>query len=245
MKPEDMIYEGKAKRVFRVADNPDEVILEFKDVLTAFNAEKKGQFSGKGPLNLKITAYIFNYLGLREIPHHMVEVIDDRHMRAVKTEIIPLEVVVRNTLAGSTAKRLGFSEGMELKNPLVEFYLKSDDLGDPFVSDDQILAFEWVSGQDLKEIKTKALEVNSALKNLFSEIGIRLVDFKIEYGRARDGKILLSDEITPDSCRLWDAQTGEKLDKDRFRRDLGGVEEAYRNIWQRLQEREKSGKNRS
>lgn len=230
----EMIYEGKAKKIFRLPNEPDNVLMEFKDSLTAFNALKKGSFESKGPVNRDIASLIFAHLKKRGIDSHWVRDEGDRSMVARKVEIIPLEVVVRNVLAGSTAKKMGIEEGKVLPRPLVEFYYKNDALQDPFVSDDQVEIFDIATAADIKELKQKALQVNEAIKELFGSAGLRLVDFKIEFGKDSKGRILLADEITPDCCRLWDAKTGEKMDKDRFRRDLGDVKESYEEVLKRL-----------
>ncbi|MCX7977689.1 MAG: phosphoribosylaminoimidazolesuccinocarboxamide synthase [Bdellovibrionaceae bacterium] len=230
-----MLYEGKAKKVYSVDAEPSLVLIEFKDSLTAFNAQKKGEFSGKGRLNRDIAASIFGFLHKQGIPTHFVRVDGERSILARRVQIIPLEVVVRNVMAGSTAKKLGLPEGRPLKAPLVEFYLKNDALQDPFVSEDQILVLEIADQKTLEKLKNLALRVNTELKHFFAELDLDLVDFKIELGRDSEGNIILADEISPDSCRLWDRKTGERLDKDRFRRDLGGVREAYQQVWQRIQ----------
>ena len=233
----DFLYEGKAKRIFSVAGDNAKVWLEFKDDLTAFNAEKKGSFDDKGVINRNIASLIFNYLQQFQVPHHWVTDIGEREMVVDKVEIIPLEVVVRNVLAGSTAKKFAIEEGSPLEKPLVEFFYKKDELGDPFVSDDQALMLKAASNQQqLDQLKAMALEINQYLIKLFDKAGIRLVDFKLEFGVTPEGKILLADEITPDSCRLWDKQSNEKLDKDRFRRDLGNIRESYQNVLERLTE---------
>ncbi len=209
--------------------------IEFKDSLTAFNAQKKGSFEEKGVVNKRIALLTFRYLKSRGIPSHVVADLSEREMVCEKLSIIPLEVVVRNWLAGSTAKKFALDEGTALEKPLVEFYYKKDELNDPFVSDDQALMLKTVEKQEtLNELKIKALEVNKALSDFFKAIGIRLIDFKIEFGFDKNGKILLGDEITPDSCRLWDLATLEKLDKDRFRRDLGKVAESYLEVLNRI-----------
>lgn len=234
----EMIYEGKAKKIYRWTESNDEVLVEYKDSLTAFNAQKKGEFAGKGALNRDLTTLIFHYLGREGISHHWVKNVGDRSMVCKKVSIIPLEVVVRNRLAGSTAKKFNRPEGEALKAPLVEFYYKSDDLGDPFVSDDQALFLGCVSRkEELDELRMQALKVNKAMLHMFREVGLELIDFKIELGRTADGQLLLADEISPDCARLWDMKTGEKMDKDRFRRDLGKVDESYREVWSRLERR--------
>ncbi|MBX2986416.1 MAG: phosphoribosylaminoimidazolesuccinocarboxamide synthase [Bdellovibrionaceae bacterium] len=236
MSSPELLYEGKAKKIFRLAGEPDHVLMEFKDSLTAFNALKKGSFDSKGPVNRDIASLIFAFLRGRGVDSHWVRDEGERGMVARRVEIIPLEVVVRNVLAGSTAKKLGLEEGRVLPRPLVEFYFKNDELQDPFVSDDQIEILGIASAADLAELKKQALRVNEGLKDLFHRAGLRLVDFKIEFGRDKAGKILLADEITPDCCRLWDEKTNEKMDKDRFRRDLGQVKESYEQVLQRLRQ---------
>jgi len=230
-----LMYEGKAKRIYTVEDNDSLVWMEFKDSLTAFNALKKAEMGDKGVVNRDIATFIFKYLEKNNVKTHWLESLDERDMVCKKVEIIPLEVVVRNTLAGSTAKKFAFEEGTKLNKPLVEFYYKKDELGDPFISDEQIIAFDICDSISvLQELKKQALEINELLFKLFDKININLIDFKLEFGKAPNGNILLSDEISPDSCRLWDKSTNEKMDKDRFRRDLGGVIEAYKDVLSRL-----------
>lgn len=236
MKLSEPIYEGKAKKIFAIPENDNQYLVEYKDSLTAFNAQKKGSFEDKGKINRDITSLIFQYLKKNQVDSHWISDQGDNRMVVQKVEIIPLEVVVRNTLAGSTAKKLGIDEGKKLKKPLIEFYFKKDELADPFVSDDQILMMEVASEKDIVELKAQALKVNELLQKLFLGMGIQLVDFKIEFGKTAAGKILLADEITPDCCRLWDVKTNEKLDKDRFRRDLGQVRESYVEVLKRLKE---------
>lgn len=239
----DFVYEGKAKRIYKVAGDDGRYWLEFKDDLTAFNAEKKGSFHDKGVVNRNIASLIFNYLQQFQVPHHWVADIGEREMVVEKVTIIPLEVVVRNVLAGSTAKKFAFEEGTPLEKPLVEFFYKKDELGDPFVSDDQALMLKAAESQNqLNQLKTMATEINQYLIRLFDAVGIKLVDFKLEFGVTAQGKIVLADEITPDSCRLWDKATGEKLDKDRFRRDLGNIAESYADVYERLKENLKGAK---
>lgn len=230
-----MIYEGKAKKIFET-DQKNILRIEYKDSLTAFNALKKGSFENKGRINRDIASLIFRYLEKKGISSHWVADAEPVSMMVRKVQIIPLEVVVRNTLAGSTAKKLGIAEGKVLEKPLVEFYYKDDALQDPFLSDDQIEMMQLASALEVKELKVAALKVNSELKSLFQKIDLNLIDFKIEFGRDQHSKILLADEISPDSCRLWDLKTGEKMDKDRFRRDLGGVQEAYFEVLRRLED---------
>lgn len=233
----EFTYEGKAKKIFSVVDQNDLVWLEYKDSLTAFNALKKGSFEGKGELNCLMTTLIFKYLSRQGVKTHMVSPESSREMVCQKLEIIPAEVVVRNTLAGSTAKKFGIEEGKELKKPLVEFYYKDDELQDPFMSDDQAMMMGVVSDpKNLEVLKTEALKINTLLQKFFLAIDLKLVDFKLEFGKNSDGEIVLGDEITPDSCRLWDVHSGEKMDKDRFRRDLGKVEESYSEVYNRMKE---------
>lgn len=229
-----LLYEGKAKKVWSNPADDHSVEIEFKDSLTAFNAQKKGEFKNKGAVNCEITSILFAVLDKNNIKTHWMESLGPTLIRAQKVRIIPLEVVVRNILAGSTAKKMGRTEGEALKKPLVEFYFKNDDLQDPFVSDDQILAFDIASEKDLVELKATALKVNEVLKKIFSKCDLQLVDFKIELGRNYKNELMLADEITPDCCRLWDVKTNEKFDKDRFRRDLGKVEESYIEVLERL-----------
>lgn len=232
----DQIYEGKAKKIFALQGQPDLLLHHFKNQLTAFNALKKADLDGKGELNCLMTTAIYKFLEKRNIPTHFVAALSSTEIITKKLSMIPLEVVIRNVMAGSTAKKFAIEEGTPLEAPLVEFYYKKDELNDPFVSDDQALFLKAVSSQaDLEELKRLALVVNKNLLEFFDKCGIRLVDFKLEFGRNLDGQIVLGDEISPDSCRLWDSQTQEKLDKDRFRRDLGQVKEKYEEVWSRIQ----------
>ncbi len=233
-----MIYEGKAKKVFQCSDDSEKVFLEFKDSLTAFNAQKKGSFDDKGPINRDIAVLIFKYLEKNGIRSHFLESIGERGMLVQQVTIIPFEVVVRNWLAGSTAKKLGIAEGKILKKPLVEFYLKNDDLADPFVSDDQMLMMELIKPEEIVILKELALKINGHLVSLFERMNLTLVDFKIEFGKNKKNEIILADEITPDCCRLWDKTTQEKYDKDRFRRDLGSVKESYVEVLNRMKKAE-------
>ena len=229
-----LIYEGKAKKIFQT-DKANQVLMEFKDSLTAFNALKKGEFQGKGELNCQISTLIFRWLSQSGIKHHWIETRDKNKMLVEKTEIIPLEVVVRNFMAGSLAKKLGQTEGAPLKKPIVEFYFKKDELNDPFVNDDQIIALGWADQKTLDLLKAEALKINSVLQKLFQKIDLKLIDFKTEFGRNVKGEIILSDEISPDCMRLWDEKTNKKLDKDRFRQDLGEVAESYQEVFQRIE----------
>ncbi len=232
-----LIYEGKAKKIFE--DGQDfqgqpTVIMEFKDSLTAFNAQKKGNFAQKGEINLQFSQKIFQLLSEKGISHHVVEVIDPTHVRVLKLQMLPVEVVVRNKTAGSLAKRLGYEEGVQLKKPLVEFYLKNDELQDPLLTEGQIETLEILTSSEMKQAQEVALRINQVLKDFFASVGVDLIDFKIELGKGPQGKLYLADEITPDSCRLWDQKTQEKLDKDVFRRDLGDVSEAYKKIARKI-----------
>ncbi len=231
-----LVYEGKAKILYE-GPEPGTLIQYFKDDTTAFDATKKALLEGKGVLNNRISEYIMSQLNAIGVPTHFIKRINMREQLIREVEIIPLEVVVRNVMAGSLAKRFGREEGEQLPRSIVEFYYKDDKLHDPMVSEEHILAFNWASPQDLDDVMALAIRVNDFLTGLFLGVGIRLVDFKIEFGRLWEGdfaRIILADEISPDSCRLWDMQTGEKLDKDRFRRDLGGVTEAYAEVARRL-----------
>jgi phosphoribosylaminoimidazole-succinocarboxamide synthase len=232
----ELLYEGKAKKIFSIPGEANRVRVEYKNSLTAFNALKKGEFEQKGEINREITSLIFRYLQKNGIASHWIEDLGANEMIVQKVNIIPLEVVVRNILAGSTAKKLGIEEGKKLQKPLVEFYFKNDALADPFVSDDQILMLELASEQEIKELKSKALKINELMKELFHKAGMELVDFKIEFGKDMKNQILLADEISPDCCRLWDLKTREKMDKDRFRRDLGNIKESYLEVLKRLKE---------
>ncbi|RKX48177.1 MAG: phosphoribosylaminoimidazolesuccinocarboxamide synthase [Thermotogae bacterium] len=228
----ELLYEGKAKRVFRT-ESEDLLILEFTDVATAFNGKKKGNIADKGAINNEMSVYLFNTLEDLEIPTHFVQKLGDREMLVKRVEIIPIEVVMRNIVAGSLSKRLGISEGFELETPVLEFYYKSDELGDPIINEYHIMAMKLASKMEMKKIKDLAFKINTCLINEFSKAGLKLVDFKLEFGRYK-GQIILADEISPDTCRLWDMKTNEKFDKDRFRRDLGDVEDAYKEALKRL-----------
>jgi phosphoribosylaminoimidazole-succinocarboxamide synthase len=234
----DMIYEGKAKRLYST-DDPNVVVVEYKDSFTAFNGEKRAEMSGKGRLNNLISSEIFGYIAENGVPSHFIEKTDDLRQLAVRVKIYPLEVVVRNITTGSIVKRLGVAEGMKLPRPLVEFYYKDDALGDPIVTEDHALIFGWASEDDLTRIKKITLDVNGLLKKLFEPLGVTLVDFKLEFGRDAKGVPMLADEISPDTCRFWDSSTGDRLDKDRFRKDMGNVLGAYEEIWSRLSGRQK------
>jgi phosphoribosylaminoimidazole-succinocarboxamide synthase len=228
-----LIYSGKAKNIYET-DDAQLVAMEYKDSLTAGNGEKKGSFSGKGAMNRRISDFIFKRLEERGVPTHLVETLSPTEALVKKVEIIPLEVIVRNTAAGSFSKKYGAPEGAPLKNIVVEFSLKDDALGDPMLAESHAAALGIATFEELDELKRLALKINAALLEIFGSVGLKLVDFKVEFGKTSDGSIILADEITPDSCRLWDVESSEKLDKDRFRRDLGGVEEAYREVLRRL-----------
>ena len=226
------IYEGKAKRLYET-ENPNELLMEFKDDATAFNGEKHAVISNKGPLNKRLTVLLYQMLEQKGITTHFVsDGKDDRHMIVRRSEIIPLEVVVRNYIAGSLQKRTGLVEGRKLKQPLVEFYYKDDDLGDPLLTQDHIRELDLASNDELVKLKRQALRLNEVMVPFWANCGIQLVDFKVEFGRLFPDKknIVLADEISPDTCRLWDMETGEKLDKDRFRYDLGDLETGYQKV---------------
>jgi phosphoribosylaminoimidazole-succinocarboxamide synthase len=236
MSRRNKLYEGKAKVLFE-GPEPGTIIQYFKDDATAFNAEKKGTLAGKGVINNIISEHIFKALTDIGIPNHFIKRTSMREQLIKAVEIIPVEVIVRNIAAGSLSKRLGIEEGTPLPNPLVEFCYKSDELGDPVIAEDHILTFGWADEHEIEELTFYALRVNDFLSGLFAGIGIKLVDFKLEFGRYYEGdaySTILADEISPDGCRLWDLKTGEKMDKDRFRRDLGGEMEAYQEVARRL-----------
>lgn len=233
MEKRALLYEGKAKMVFATEDE-NFVWIEYKDSATAFNGEKKATIVGKGRLNNEITSLIFAKLKEEGIASHFVEKLSETEQLVKKVSIIPLETVVRNVAAGSFSKRLGLEEGKPLSKPLVEFYYKDDDLGDPMVTDDQIYELQIATEEEVAILKEKALGIDDVLNKFFAELGIRLIDFKLEFGKDATGAILLADEISPDTCRLWDMETNEKLDKDVFRRDLGNLTDAYEKILSRL-----------
>ena len=228
----EMLYEGKAKKVYQTED-PNLYIVEYKDDATAFNGEKKGSIAGKGVINNKMTNIVFQYLETNGIQTHFVKELSDRQTLVKKVEIVPLEVIVRNITAGSFSKKFGVEEGTGLQNPILEFSYKNDSLGDPMINNMQITALGLATEKELDIISQMALKINELLKTFFWERNIILVDFKIEFGRC-GAQIILADEISPDTCRLWDKDTKEKLDKDRFRRDLGKVEQAYEEVWNRI-----------
>ena len=227
-----LLYEGKAKEVFST-DDPDKLIIKYKNSLTAGNGAKKADMEGKGALNCRISNIIFGYLESNGVPTHFVREIDETASEVKKVEIVPLEVIVRNVAAGSFSKRYGVEEGSALKCPVLEYSYKCDELGDPLINDYHIMALGLATREELDEIAAITFRVNELLKAFFDKVGVRLIDFKIELGRYH-GKIILADEISPDSCRLWEKGTDEKLDKDRFRRDMGGVLEAYEKILKKI-----------
>ena len=229
----EQLYEGKAKKVFATGD-PEVVIVSYKDDATAFNGLKKGTITGKGAINNRMTNNLMRRLEAQGVPTHYVEELSDRETAVKKVSIVPLEVIIRNISAGSFAKRYGVEEGIVFDEPTIEFSYKNDDLGDPLLNTYHALALKLATQQEIDLIQKYAFMVNDLLKGFMKEIGIDLVDFKLEFGKTSDGAIVLADEISPDTCRLWDETTHEKLDKDRFRRDMGGVEDAYAEIMKRL-----------
>lgn len=232
MNKQAQLYEGKAKKIF-LTDDPDILIVSYKDSATAFNGEKKGSIKGKGEINNRMTNYLFRLLEKEGIPTHYVKELSGRETAVKRVEIVPLEVIIRNVAAGSFSKRLGIAEGTVLKEPTIEFSYKNDALGDPLINSSFARALGLASEEEIDTIKNYAFKINQILKRIFLAAGLKLIDFKIEFGRYHD-KIILADEISPDTCRLWDVTTNEKLDKDRFRRDLGNVEEAYVEVFSRL-----------
>lgn len=232
MEKKELLYEGKAKKVF-LTEDPDVVIVSYKDDATAFNGLKKGQIAGKGIVNNRCSNHMFGLLEKEGIKTHLIKELSDTETAVKKVQIVPLEVIVRNIAAGSLAKRLGMAEGTPLKSTVLEFCYKDDALGDPLINDYHALALGVATQEELETIKKYALKINDVMREYFKKLNIDLVDFKIEFGRFK-GEILLADEISPDTCRFWDTVTKEKLDKDRFRRDLGGVEDAYQEILKRM-----------
>lgn len=229
----EQIYEGKAKKVFKT-DDPKLYIVDYKDDATAFNGEKKGTIADKGVVNNIMSDIVFEMLEKKGIPTHYVERLSDRETLVKAVTILPLEVIIRNVAAGSFSKRYGVEEGRALAHTVLEFSLKNDDLGDPLINDDHILALELATEEQLATIRKYAYAVNDALKEFFLERDLKLIDFKIEFG-LYDGQVILADEVSPDTCRLWDVHTNEKMDKDRFRRDMGNVEETYQNVLKRME----------
>ena len=235
MQKREQLYEGKAKRVY-ATDDPNVVIVSYKDDATAFDGLKKGIIEGKGAVNNRMTNYFMKKLAERGIPTHYVQELNDRETAVKKVRIVPLEVIVRNLSAGHFASRYGVEEGLVFDEPIVEFSYKNADLHDPLLNDDHAVALKLATREEIAQIRTYALHVNEVLKALLSDAGVILVDFKLEFGKTADETLVLADEISPDTCRFWDSKTGEKLDKDRFRRDLGGVEDAYLEMQRRILE---------
>ena len=233
MEKREQLYEGKAKKVFKT-DDENLYIVSYKDDATAFNGEKKGTIVGKGSINNRMTNMLMQVLEKKGVPTHFVEELNDRETVVKKVSIVPLEVIIRNISAGSFAKRFGVEEGIFFDEPTIEFSYKNDELGDPLMNAYHAIALKLATREEIETIKKMAFTVNDTLKEYFLHLNIKLVDFKIEFGRLADGTIVLADEISPDTCRLWDKDTNEKLDKDRFRRDLGGTEEAYQEVMRRL-----------
>lgn len=233
MKKENLLYEGKAKKVY-ATDDPSLVIVSYKDDATALDGLKKGSISGKGVINNKMSDYLFELLEKEGVPTHFVSELNDREALVRKVSIVPLEVIIRNISAGSFSKRYGVAEGIVFAEPTIEFSYKNDDLHDPLINEYHALALGLATKEEIDTIKTLAFKVNRILKDYFKKLNVKLVDFKLEFGRLPDGRIVLADEISPDTCRFWDADTNEKLDKDRFRRDMGGVEDAYREMMKRV-----------
>ena len=231
----EQLYEGKAKKVF-MTDDPELLIVSYKDDATAFNGLKKGTIVGKGVINNRMSNVLMRMLETRGVPTHFVEELNDRETVVKKVSIVPLEVIIRNIAAGSFSKRFGVPEGVVFERPTIEFSYKNDELGDPLMNSYHALALKLATEEEIETIKRYAFKVNEELKKFWLECGVTLVDFKLEFGRLKDGTIVLADEISPDTSRLWDVKTGEKLDKDRFRRDMGGVEDAYAEVMKRLME---------
>ena len=233
MKKLEQLYEGKAKKVF-ATENPEYVIVSYKDDATAFNGLKKGTITGKGVINNRMTNLLMQMLEKAGVKTHFVEELSDRETLVRKVSIVPLEVIVRNVSAGSFSKRYGVEEGIRFENPTIEFSYKNDELGDPLLNEYHALALKLATREEIDQIKAMAFKVNELLREFFDKCGVELIDFKIEFGRLSDGTIVLADEISPDTCRFWDKNTHEKLDKDRFRRDLGNVEDAYQEMMKRV-----------
>ena len=232
MEKKELLNEGKAKKVY-TTENPDVLIVDYKDDATAFNGVKKGTIVGKGVVNNRMTNHIFRMLEEKGIPTHYIEELSDRETAVKKVEIVPLEVIVRNVAAGSSSKKLGIEEGFKLLSPTLEFSYKNDELGDPMINDYYAVAIGAATGEEINKITELVFKINEILVDYFKSIKVDLIDFKVEFGRYK-GQIILADEISPDTCRFWDSETHEKLDKDRFRRDLGHVEEAYEEIYRRI-----------
>ena len=233
MKKLEQLYEGKAKRVY-ATDNQNYYLVEYKDDATAFNGLKKGTIDQKGVINNRVTNHLMQLLESKGVPTHYVQELSPRETIVKKVQIVPLEVIVRNIAAGSLSKRLGLPEGTRMAKTVLEYCYKDDELGDPMVNDYHIFALDLATPQELEQITRYSFKINDILTDYLKEVGIELIDFKLEFGRTDGGQIILADEISPDTCRFWDIATGEKLDKDRFRRDMGGVEDAYQEILKRL-----------
>ena len=233
MNKRDQLYEGKAKRVFE-SDDPEILIVSYKDDATAFDGKKKGTIKGKGAINNRMTNHFMKIIENQGVPTHFLEELNDRETAVKRVRIVPLEVIVRNISAGHFASRYGVEEGLVFDEPVVEYSYKNDELHDPLINDDHAVALKLASREELALIRAYALKINEILKAALLEVGVTLVDFKLEFGKTSDGTLILADEISPDTCRFWDRETGEKLDKDRFRRDLGGVEDAYLEMRHRL-----------
>ncbi len=232
MEKKEMLYEGKAKKVYET-DNPDQLIVSYKDDATAFNGKKKGTITGKGVINNKMSNFMCKLIEKEGVPTHFIEELSDRETLVKKVSIVPLEVIIRNKAAGSMAKRLGLEEGFELKIPVIEFSYKNDDLDDPLINSYHAIACGFATKEEIEKIKEMAFKINDVMKKYFATKNVELIDFKLEFGKYHD-EIILADEISPDTCRFWDMTTHEKLDKDRFRRDMGSVEEAYEEMSNRL-----------
>lgn len=233
MEIKEKLYEGKAKSVY-ATENPEVLLVDYKDDATAFNGLKKGTISGKGAINNRVTNYMMQLLEKKGVPTHFVEEIDERKTLVKKVSIVPLEVIIRNISAGSFAKNYGVEEGIVFDEPTIEFSYKNDDLGDPLINQYHAIALKLATKEEIERIKELAFKVNEEMKAFFKGLNVDLVDFKLEFGRLSDGTIVLADEISPDTCRFWDSETHEKLDKDRFRRDLGNVEDAYQEMMKRI-----------
>lgn len=233
MEKRELLYEGKAKKVY-ATDNPEVLLVDYKDDATAFNGVKKGTISGKGAINNRVTNFMMKVLEKEGVPTHLVEELSERETLVKKVSIVALEVIIRNISAGSFAKRYGVEEGIVFAEPTIEFSYKNDDLGDPLINEYHALALGIATKEEIETIKNMAFKVNAVMKEFFKKLNVDLVDFKLEFGKLSDGTIVLADEISPDTCRFWDSTTHEKLDKDRFRRDLGNVEDAYKEMMKRI-----------
>lgn len=234
MKKLEQVYEGKAKKVYKTAD-PDTYVIAYKDDATAFDGGKKGTIVGKGVINNKMTGILFSMLEEQGIPTHFVKLLSEKEQVVKALDIFQLEVIIRNTAAGSICKRLGLEEGVDFKAPIFEFSYKNDDYGDPLINDYHAIAMGLATAEEIETIRAMTFKINSILQDYFLDKGIKLIDFKLEFGKTKKGKIVLGDEISPDTCRFWDLKTNKKLDKDRFRQDMGGVEEAYVEMFKRIQ----------